>query len=290
MRQRRVLLDNLRFGEGPRWHDGTLWFSDMHDHHVIRVTPDGQASTVVEVTDDTPSGLGWLPDGRMLIVAMESGQLLRLEPDGSLVEHADLSSHARGSLNDMIVNLDGTAYVGDMGTRIQDPSSERLTGQTLRVDPDGTVTQAADDLSSPNGHAVTDDGKTLVIAQSGGAELTAFDVADDGSLSNRRPYAPLSGVGERPGIPDGFCLDDGGAWYADPINTRLVRVAIGGEVTEAIDYTGDMGLPIACVLGGPDRKTLFVCAAAGWKHDDVMATRSGRIDTYQVDIPGTGRP
>ncbi|HQV57754.1 MAG TPA: SMP-30/gluconolactonase/LRE family protein, partial [Ilumatobacteraceae bacterium] len=225
MRQRRVLLDGLRFGEGPRWHDGALWFSDMHDHRVVRMTPAGQASTVVEVTDDTPSGLGWLPDGRLLIVAMESARLLRLEPNGSLVEHANLSHLARGSLNDMIVNADGTAYVGDMGSRIQDPNSPTLPGQTLRVAPDGSVSQAADDLASPNGHALTPDGRTLIIAQSGGGELTAFDIADDGTLSGRRAYATLTGLGNYPGIADGFCLDDGGAWYADPINQRLVRVA-----------------------------------------------------------------
>lgn len=287
---REVVLADLRFGEGPRWHEGALWFSDMHDHRVVRMTPDGNATTVVTVEDDEPSGLGWLPDGRLLIVAMESGRLLRLEADGTLSTHADLSGFARGSTNDMIVNLDGTAYVGDMGARIQDDNSERVTGQTLRVAPDGTVTQATDNLLSPNGHAVSDDGKILVIAQSGGAELTAFDIAADGTLSNRRAYAPLTGLGGRPGIPDGFCLDEGGAWYADPINLRLVRVAEGGEITETIDYTGDMGLPIACVLGGDDRRTLYVCAAAGWKHADVMASRSGRIDAYRVDTPGTGRP
>ena len=290
MRERQVVLDNLRFGEGPRWHDGALWFSDMHDHRVIRMDTNGVAETVVRVDDDEPSGLGWLPDGRLLIVAMETARLLRLEADGALVTHADLSAVVRGSLNDMIVNLDGTAYVGDMGSRIQDPNSERKPGQTLRVVPDGSVSQAADELSSPNGHAVSEDGKLLVIAQSGGAELTAFDVAADGTLSGRRAYATLTGVDGRPGIPDGFCLDDGGAWYADPINLRLVRVAQGGEITETIDYTGEMGLPIACVLGGEDRRTLYVCAAAGWKHEDVMAARSGRIDAYRVDIPGTGRP
>lgn len=287
---REVVLSDLRFGEGPRWHDGALWFSDMHDHRVVRMTPDGTATTQATMADDEPSGLGWLPDGRLLVVAMESGRLMRQEADGALVVHADLSGAVRGSLNDMIVNLDGTAYIGDMGTRIQDAGAERLTGQVFRVGPDGTFDQGADDLQSPNGIAVSDDGRMLVIAQSGGAELTAYDVADDGTLSNRRPYAPLTGVGDRPGIPDGFCLDDGGAWYADPINRRAVRVAIGGDITDTIDYTGDDGLPIACVLGGDDRRTLYVCAADGWMRADVMKHRSGRIDAYRVDVPGVGRP
>ena len=192
----RTLIDQLYFGEGPRWHDGALFFSDMHDHRVVRATVpepgagEPEVGTVVEVTHDEPSGLGWLPDGRMLVVAMETQRLLRVETDGSLAEHADLSSRARGSLNDMIVAADGTAYIGDMGTRIQG-DGERVAGQTFRVSPEGDVSCAADDLQAPNGHVLTEDGRTLIVAQSGGMCLTAFDVASDGTLSNRRTYADL---------------------------------------------------------------------------------------------------
>src|SRR6266508_2010804 len=145
----RTVLDDLVFGEGPRWHEGRLWFSDMHDHRVVATTVDGDATTVVEITDDEPSGLGWLPDGRLLVVAMETQRLLRVEPDGRVMEHADLSALARGSINDMIVAADGTAYIGDMGIRIHE-GGERKIGQTFRVTPAGAVSCAADDLASPN--------------------------------------------------------------------------------------------------------------------------------------------
>ena len=297
----RTVLDDLVFGEGPRWHDGELWFSDMHDHRVVRTTVDGLAfdgleveggaTTVVEIVDDEPSGLGWLPDGRLLVVAMETQRLLRVEPDGAVVVHADLSSAARGSLNDMIVAADGTAYVGDMGVRIHELGAERRAGQTFRVTPDGEWSCAADDLQSPNGHILTADGRTLIVAESGGMRLTAFAVAADGTLSGRRTYAELhpakDGVPVAP--PDGICLDaEGAVWVADPIGARVFRVREGGEVTDSIAFT-DV-IPVACVLGGPDRRTLLMCVAADWKRDVIMQMRSGRIDACRVDVPGVGRP
>jgi sugar lactone lactonase YvrE len=287
----RTIVSDLYFGEGPRWHDAALWFSDMHGHAVIRSTVDGETTTVAEVTHDEPSGLGWLPDGRLLVVAMETGKLLRREPDGELVEHADLSSLARGSINDMIVAADGTAYVGDMGARLSVEGSERVPGQSIRVAPDGAVSCAADDLASPNGHILTDDGRTLIVAESGASRLTAFDVQPDGTLSNRRTYADL--VPEKEGVPvappDGICLDaEGAVWVADPIGARVFRVREGGEVTDSIGFDGV--IPVACVLGGPDRRTLFMCVAAHWKRDIVTAARTGRIDACEVDVPGAGRP
>jgi sugar lactone lactonase YvrE len=292
----RTVLDGLVFGEGPRWHDGALWFSDMHDHRVVQTTIDGlmnkgAATTFVEITDDEPSGLGWLPDGRLLVVAMETQRLLRVEPDGRVVVHADLSTAARGSLNDMIVAADGTAYVGDMGMRIHDLGAERRAGQTFRVTPDGEWSCAADDLQSPNGHILTDDGRTLIVAESGGMRLTAFDVAADGTLSGRRTYAELHP--EKDGVPvappDGICLDaEGAVWVADPIGARVFRVLEGGEVTDSIAF--DDVIPVACVLGGPDRCTLLMCVAADWKRDVITQLRSGRIDACAVDVPGVGRP
>lgn len=287
----RTVLDDLVFGEGPRWHDGELWFSDMHDHRVVRTTLDGASSTVVEITDDEPSGLGWLPDGRLLVVAMETQRLLRVETDGRVVVHADLSSAARGSLNDMIVAADGTAYVGDMGVRIHELGAERRAGQTFRVAPDGRWECAADDLQSPNGHILTDDGRTLIVAESGGMRLTAFTVREDGTLTDRRTFAELTpardGVGFAP--PDGICLDaEGAVWVADPIGARVFRVREGGEVTDSIAF--DDVIPVACVLGGADRRTLLMCVAADWKRDALAGLRSGRIDACAVEVPGAGRP
>jgi sugar lactone lactonase YvrE len=285
------VLDDLVFGEGPRWHDGRLWFSDMHDHRVVATTADGDATTIVEITDDEPSGLGWLADGRLLVVAMETQRLLRVEPDGEVVVHADLSSAARGSLNDMIVAEDGTAYIGDMGVRIHELGAERRAGQTFRVAPDGAWECAADDLQSPNGHILTDDGRTLIVAESGGMRLTAFTVGGDGTLTDRRTYAELTP--ERDDVafapPDGICLDaEGAVWVADPIGARVFRVRERGEVTDSIGFTD--AIPVACVLGGADRRTLFMCAAADWKRDALAGRRTGRIDACEVDVPGAGRP
>ena len=291
MRNHRTILDGLWFGEGPRWHEGSLWFSDMQGHRVVRTDLAGNASTVVELTHDDPSGIGWLPDGRLLVVAMETQRVHRLEADGTLVEHADLSRIARGDINDMIVGADGTAYVGDMGSKIHVPDSPRVPGQTIRIAPDGSVSCAADDLASPNGHIITADGCTLIVAESGGARLTAFDIAADGRLTNRRLYAAL--VPEDPAIgfapPDGICLDAAGAvWVADPIGARVFRVLPGGTVTDS--FTFDCVIPVACVLGGVERRTLLVCVAASWKRELVRQAATGRIDAFDVAIPGVGRP
>jgi sugar lactone lactonase YvrE len=287
----RTILDGFLFGEGPRWHDGELWFSDIQGRTVRRTTVAGDAAIVAEIHDDEPSGLGWLPDGRLLVVAMETQRLLRIEADGAIVDHADLSPLARGSINDMIVAADGTAYVGDMGTRIFVEGSERVPGQTIRVTPDGAVSCAADDLASPNGHILFEDGRTLIVAESGGGRLTAFDVHDDGTLGNRRTYAELTP--EKDGVvfapPDGICLDSEGAvWVADPMGARVFRVREGGEVTDSIGF--DDVIPVACVLGGEDRRTLLMCVAADWHAEVVKRAPTARIDACEVDVPGAGRP
>ena len=263
----------------------------MHDHRVISTALDGTADTVVRVDDDEPSGLGWLPDGRLLVVAMATQRLLRVEPDGELAVHADLSSAARGSLNDMIVAADGTAYLGDMGVRIHELGSERRLGQTFRVAPDGSWETAADDLESPNGHILTDDGRTLIVAESGGGRLTAFTVREDGTLTDRRTYAELTPARDDVMFapPDGICLDaEDAVWVADPLGARVFRVREGGEVTDTIDFTDC--IPVACVLGGADRRTLLMCVAADWKRDALEGTRTGRILATDVDVPGAGRP
>jgi sugar lactone lactonase YvrE len=288
-----TILDGLWFGEGPRWHHGALWFSDIWGHRVVRAGLDGTATTEATVEHDEPSGIGWLPDGRLLVVAMETQRLLRVEPDGEVVEHADLSPLARGSANDMIVAADGTAYVGDMGMRIQEGGGGqggRHPGQTIRVTPDGAAATAADDLAAPNGHALTEDGRTLVVAESGGARLTAFEVHADGTLGPRRVYAALDAApGARVAAPDGICLDaEGAAWVADPVGARVVRVVPGGVTTQSFAYDG--AIPVACVLGGDDRRTLLICAAADWRREGILRAPSGRIDAVRVDVPGSGRP
>ena len=285
----RTVLSGLYFGEGPRWHDGALWFSDMHGHRVVRTDLAGNAETVVELPDDEPSGLGWLPDGRLLVVAMVSRQLLRLDPEG-LVVHADLSSLAAGSINDMIVAADGTAYVGDMGYDIHGGGSPGA-GATIMVRPDGVASVAAGDLAAPNGHVLTADGRTLIVAESAGSCLTAFDVAPDATLTNRRIYAGLVPVRDDLTVapPDGICLDaEGAVWVADPIGARVFRVLPGGEVTDTIGF--DDVIPVACVLAGDDRRTLCMCVAADWKREVVRQAPTGRIDVVEVAVAGAGRP
>lgn len=290
MAQRTTILDGLVFGEGPRWHDDALWFSDMHAQRIHRLTLDGDDTVLVE-TEDVPSGLGWLADGTLLVVAMETQRLLRLD-DRGLQVHADLSGLARGSLNDMIVAADGTAYVGDMGYRILGGHSrERVPGQSIRVRPDGSAECAADDLQAPNGHALTADGRTLVIGESAAFRLTAFTVADDGTLHDRRVFAELQpGSPDVPvSAPDGICLDaEGAVWVCDPVGRRAIRVLEGGEVTDELTFDG--AVPIACVLGGPDRRDLLVCVAPHWEREVTTREQAGRIERVPVAVPGAGRP
>jgi sugar lactone lactonase YvrE len=275
-----VLVEGLRFPEGPRWHDGRLWCSDQHDRHVLAIGVDGTVETIVDVPG-APSGLGWLPDGRMLVVSMEDRRLLRLDPDG-LTEVADLSEHATWHCNDMVVDAVGRAYVGNFGFDL-DGHADVVPAAMVRVDPDGSVLLAAPDLRFPNGTVITDDGRTLVVGESYGGCLTAFDVDADGGLSNRRLWAKLAGA-----VPDGICLDaEGAIWSACPLTGRVLRVREGGEVTDEVHVTRNGAY--ACMLGGPEERTLFVCAADA---SDPAATgdRRGAIETVDVDVPGAGRP
>jgi sugar lactone lactonase YvrE len=289
------VVDGLWFAEGPRWHDGALWCSDIHGHRVLRVEAgdgaDMVAQTVVEVPDDEPSGLGWLPDGRLLVVGMMRRVVYRLEADGSLRVHADLSAVARGVLNDMIVSADGRAYVGDMGMDPNDPAAGVRPGQLLCIQPDGSFSTVADDLGAPNGPALTADGGTLILAESSAFALSAFTVGSDGTLSERSVFATVPPAPGGPGFapPDGICLDAAGAvWVADPIGARVVRLLPGGELTHAVDFPDEV--PVACVLGGPDRRTLYICVAADYHREAVRREPLGRIDAVAVEVAGSGRP
>lgn len=286
----RTVVEGLVFGEGPRWHEGALWFSDIHGGAVHRVA--GGEDAVVVAIDEQPSGLGWLPDGSLVVVAMGTSRLLRLGETGGLVLHADLTPFVRGVPNDMIVRSDGTAFVGDMGARIFDEEPDHsVPGQLLVVSPEGRVAVARDGLRAPNGMVLTDDERTLILAESGGLRLLGFSVAPDGSLGDEWVFAELhpSDPAARVSAPDGICLDaEGAIWVADPVGRRVLRVLDGGAVTDEV-HLADL-TPVACVLGGPDRRTLFVCAAQGWRRHDVLANPSGRILAFDVPVPGAGAP
>jgi sugar lactone lactonase YvrE len=279
----RLLLDGLRFAEGPRWHDGRLWFSDMHDGEVRAVDLDGRVETIVAVPQE-PSGLGWLPDGRLLVVSMKDRRVLRLER-GALVEHADLSPFATWHCNDMVVDGRGRAYVGNFGFDLhaREPRPPPTPADVVLVHPDGRAEVAAEGLLFPNGTVITPDARTLIVGESFGARLTAFDVAGDGRLSNRRVWAQLAGGA----VPDGICLDaEGAVWVASPTTNEFLRLREGGAVAAriAVDRSA-----IACMLGGPARRTLFLCTSRA--HDPAdTAGREARIAVVEVDVPGAGWP
>jgi sugar lactone lactonase YvrE len=275
-----VLLEGLTFPEGPRWRDGRLWFSDFYAHEVIAVDLDGKRETIVRVPNQ-PSGLGWIPDGRLLVVSMRDKKLLRLDP-GGLVEAADLSALAGGWCNDMVVDREGGAYVGNFGF-------DRYAGESpgpadlIRVHPDGTAAVVGEDLQFPNGMAITPDGRTLIVAESSARRLTAYDRAEDGALSNRRVFADLD-----PNLADGICLDaEGAVWSADPFRNEVICVRDGGEVIQRV-ATGELGA-YACMLGGEDGRTLFVCTNTTMGPPAAEA-RGGRIEFTRVDVPHAGLP
>jgi len=282
---------DLHFPECPRWHDGALWLSDMWDHTVFRFDPDGTRHVVHRFPDDEdPGGLGWLPDGRMLVVGMLGRVLYRLEPGGGggdgAVVHADLRSLAPHQVNDMIVGPDGSAYVTQFGHEMWGDHADMGPTVMIRVAPDGTVEIGADDLMIPNGVAVADDGKTLVVAESAAARLSRYSVRD-GLLADRR-QVPLTPAADMPFVaPDGICLDaEGGIWAADPLARRIVHLT-----DDTIDQEVPLdGFPLACVLGGEDRRTLFVCTNEVWSKPDRRPRPTGSVVTVRADVPGAGRP
>lgn len=268
-----TLIDGLGFLEGPRWHDGKLWFSDFVSRKVHTVDDAGRVEDVLSV-DGIPSGLGWTPDGELLVVSMEGRKLVR--GDGS--DYADLSAFAPNECNDMVVDSKGNAYVGQFGFDYSNGAPPAASVLML-VTPDGSVRAIADDLMFPNGMVITADGRTLIVGETYAARMTAFDISPDGSLTGRRIYAQLEGA-----VPDGCCLDaEGALWVASPITNEVIRVREGSEVTERIS-TGDRNA-IACMLGGDDRRTLYILASLLSREP-----RSGAILTTRVDFPGAGLP
>ena len=280
LRDIHTLLDDLVFAEGPRWHEGALWFSDMHAEEVVRVEMGGRADTVVHVPN-RPSGLGFDPEGRLLIVSMTDRKLLRHTNRG-LEEVADVSHLAEGPCNDMVVDTKGRAYVGNFGFDTFAGAPQKDT-RLILVTPEGNTSAVGDSLSFPNGCVVTTDGKTLIVGESRAARLTAFDIGEDGSLRNGRVWADI-GI-----VPDGIAMDEEGCiWVASPRDgAGFVRVAEGGEIKEKIET--DMKA-IACALGGEDRRTLFLLEAKESDPKKIEGRGNSRIRYTQVEAAGAGIP
>jgi sugar lactone lactonase YvrE len=270
----KTLLTGLAMGESPRWHQNRLWFSDWGAQEIVAVDPDGNSEVVLRTPFGLPFCIDWLPDGRLLIVSGREGLLLRREPDGSLVTHADLRGLSDQPWNEIVVDGRGNAYVNGGPGVIALVTADRL------------ARQVADGIAFPNGMAVTPDNATLIIAESHGRRLTAFDIAADGSLSHRRVWAALGG-----GVPDGICIDaDNAVWYGDVPNKCCVRVREGGEVLQTINL--DRGC-FACMLGGMDDRTLFLIANE-WrgmeKIPEVARARTGQVLAIEAPAPGAGWP
>jgi sugar lactone lactonase YvrE len=280
-----TLMTGIAFGESPRWHEGRLWFSDWGAQEVVAVDPQGRSEVMIRVAfPSVPMCVDWLPEGRgLLIVSPSDGRLMRWEPGGSLVIHAELGGLTDRAFNEIVVDGRGHVYLNGAGFDLM-AGEPFAPGIIALVTPDGSVRQVADDIAFPNGMAVTPDNSTLIVAESYGKRLTAFDIARDGGLSNRRVWADLGD-----GVPDGICLDaEGAVWYADVPNQRCVRVREGGEVLQTVAL--DRGC-FACMLGGADRRTLFMVATE-WNGPAAMSDRprTGQVLTIQAPAAGVGWP
>jgi sugar lactone lactonase YvrE len=287
-----VASGGFAFLETPRWHEDRIWFSDFYTCRVLSAREDGSDLRTEADVPAQPSGLGWLPDGRLLVVSMLDRRVLRREPDGTLVTHGDLNPYATSHANDMVVDAEGRAYVGNFGFDVQS-GAEFEAASLCRVDPDGTVTEVATDLFFPNASGITPD-NVLIVNETFANRITAFDITPDGDLVNRRVWAEL---GPPPSghtldavfstikvAPDGGCLDAEGAfWIADVAGNRMLRVKEGGEITD--DLRLDTGV-FACALGGADGRTLFICTAPDGDQKARTATHEGALVAHRVQVPG----
>jgi sugar lactone lactonase YvrE len=291
----RTLISGMSFTECPRWHECRLYFSDFYTRRVLAVSLDGAIETIAEVPAQ-PSGLGFLPDGRMLIVSMRDRKIMRRESDGTLVEHADLSKLAPWHLNDMLVDQQGRAWVGNFGFDLMGGAAVTTTN-LICVDPDGRTRVAADGLGFPNGMALTPNG-TLIVAETTMNRLSAFEI-NSGALGPRRTWAAFGALPTSTEFaalfskvevaPDGICLDaEGAIWVADAKNGRLLRVAPGGEILEELS-TGEQGV-FACMLGGDNGRTLFACVAPTFHEAEARAKHRASIWRTDVDVPRAGLP
>lgn len=275
-------VDDFVFLEGPRWHQGKLWVSDMFGETVYTITPAGEREAVATFPN-RPSGINFMPDGSVVIVSMADRKLMKLDDDGALSEYADLSANLPYDINDCVCAANGDIYVGTFGYDVfahQEPKPATLT----LVKADGSVSTVAEDVHFPNGAVITADGKTLIVAETFVGRLTAFTIEADGSLSNRRAFAELGDY-----TPDGICLDaEGAVWVAAFENGEFIRVLDGGEVTHKIDCGGRRA--VACNLGGDDGKTLYCLIYDGSLDDIPEGKRNAKIETARVDVAGAGSP
>lgn len=292
------LLDGGKYFEGARWHDDAWYVSDLYTRQVVRVGADGTAEDIAFVPGQ-PSGLGWLPDGSLLVVSMKDKKVLRQFPDGIVHEHADLTAHTVGYANDMVVDKAGRAYVGTFGFNLF-IGEKPAPGAVSRVDPDGTVTVVAVGLRFPNGLAVTEDNRTLIVSESFGARMTAFTVTDDGFLIDQRvwgqvgsapPFESYDTLTQTDFGPDGCTLDaEGHIWVADFMFQRCVRVAPGGAIVDEVKAPEGLGV-YSCALGGEDGRTLLMCTAPSFDEETCKATSNARLYTHRVAVPrGDTRP
>jgi len=275
-----IRLEGLTFPEGPRWHDGRLWFSDFYSRRVLAMSETGEVETILD-GEIQPSGLGWTPDGDLLVVSMTDRRLMRFK-DRELTVEADLSALAGGHCNDMVVDAVGRAYIGNFGFNSEAGAAPAATN-VIKVERGGKVSVAAAEMWFPNGSVISPDGKTMIIAETYARRLTAFDIDAEGDLSNRRIFAAFESD-----FPDGICLDEEGAvWVASPRNNRTFRVLEGGHIGQVVD-TGDHG-SFACMLGGENRQTLYICTCSA-SGPAVAEKLSGRIEAIEIDVPGAGLP
>jgi sugar lactone lactonase YvrE len=291
-----TVVTNQSYLECPRWHQDRIWFVDFYTHQVLSAREDGSDLRVEAEVPQQPSGLGWLADGRMVVVSMRDARLLRREPDGTMVTHAELRGYVSGHPNDMVVDGQGRAFVGNFGFDLMG-GAPLEPADLLRVDPDGTVATVAGDMWFANGSVITDAG-VLLVAETFGNRVTAFDIAADGSLTHRRNWAQFGelptdrelekALGQVVVGPDGCCLDaEGALWIADAVGGRLIRVREGGEILEEIRT--ETGV-FACMLGGSDGRTLFACAAPDFHEEARRNAREASLLAIRVDVPHGGRP
>jgi sugar lactone lactonase YvrE len=276
-----TLLGGLVFPEAPRWRDGRLVFADMHANEIVAMRPDGARETIASFNKPV-SGLGWLPDGQLLVVSMNDRQLLSQGRDLMFANHADLSHFTQFPINDMVVDKQGRAYVGNFGFDF--PKGKIESTSVALVGPDGKVSEAAGGLLFPNGMVLAADGRSIVIAETLAARLTAFDIEDNGLLSGRRTWAQLP----EHTTPDGICLDaEGAIWVASPLTREILRVRRHGEIAQRI---ATEQMPTACMLGGDHRTVLYVLSVKSADLEECRRTRVGRVSALTVDVPGVGLP
>lgn len=270
------IIDGIDFGEGPRWHDGRFWFSDFYQHTISSVGDDGVRRLELDFGDGHPSGLGWLPDGRLLFVSMLDRRVMRVESDGEVVVHADLSELAPGECNDMIVDRAGNAYVGNFGVDGAEGEAPLPTNLIL-VRPDGSFSEVATGIDFPNGAVIVNNGKTLVIGETFGGKFSAYDIAPDATLSNRRTWAEVPGM-----YPDGCCVDaEGAIWFSDAFGQAVARVREGGEVTHTLPTPNST---FACMLGGENGDQLYALISDGAGPEVCAGTATGALVVTTVEV------